>query len=187
MVSGASRCGHRGNFGAADRNGAEPSAHQIDTSVRGNETTSSLRHDDHSLQVKEDDPHLTRCALGDNMARVSGRYPSRGPSMSLELRRSPSATVWTWLWYQYVRGCSVRMSNPRPHWKVIFSSGFLVFTFAVERGPRQDADVRTGTLIAAEALVDLMSGDEAIPAGVAGPEIADHIGINKSGCFGGDH
>jgi hypothetical protein len=93
MVSGASRCGHRGNFGAADRNGAEPSAHQIDTSVRGNETTSSLRHDDHSLQVKEDDPHLTRCALGDNIARASGRYPSRGPSMSLELRRSPSATV----------------------------------------------------------------------------------------------
>lgn len=100
-------------------------------------------------------------------------------------RRNPPASVVD-LTLASPRGPGPNATT-KPRWKAIFPSVFLVFRLAVERGSRRHATIRTGALVAAKALVDRMPGDETIPAGIAGPQIADHTGVNKSGCFGSDH
>jgi hypothetical protein len=45
-----------------------------------------LRHDDDPLQLDDDDPHLTRCAVRDDIGRVSDRCPRAScPGLSMSL------------------------------------------------------------------------------------------------------
>ena len=63
----------------------------------------------------------------------------------------------------------------------------MALVFAIEAARERDANGRTGTLVATKAFVDRMSGDEAIAAGVAGPEIADDVVGDIGGRFRGHH